>query len=219
MSALVVGSMIPDFQYFIRMKLSGRFSHTLAGIFLFDLPVAILVLIIFHAVVKKQLVNNLPSYLQSRLISLRDFDFWQYMKQHPVGLIVCILIGTASHIVWDGFTHKDGLFTELIPGLLTNISINGLPELPLYRYLQHISTLVGALLIFSVFHRMPVVQNQSKPDLRFWTALTFFFVLTFIIRSYFGIGYYGDTVVILISSGFVGLILASAITRIKWNKT
>lgn len=209
MSALVIGSMIPDFEYFILMKLDGRFSHTIPGIFLFDIPVGLLVLVIFHGVVKRPLINNLPTYFNSRLQPLKNFEFFTYFKEHFIGLIACLFIGTVSHICWDGFTHKDGLFTEYVPLLLKPVIFSGMPDLPIYRYLQHVSTAVGAVVIFYIFHKMPGYEGASKIDLRFWTILTFFFTVTFIIRASFGLEYYGDTVAVLISSGFVGLIAAS----------
>jgi Domain of unknown function (DUF4184) len=208
-SALVVGSMIPDFEYFIRMKLSGRFSHTIPGIFLFDIPVGLLVLVIFHGVVKQSLINNLPTYINSRLQPLKNFDFFEYVKANFVAVIFCLLIGTVSHIFWDGFTHNDGLFAAYLPILLKPVVINGLPELPVYRWLQHISSAVGAFIIFCVFNGMTKHPVESKIDLRFWSIATFFFTVAFILRASFGLEYYGDTVAVLISSGFVGLIAAS----------
>jgi hypothetical protein len=218
-SALVIGSMIPDFEYFIRMKLSGRFSHTIPGMFLFDIPAGLLVLVIFHGFVKQPLINNLTAYFSARLQPLKNFDFFNYFKKHPVGLITCLLIGTASHIFWDGFTHNDGLFAEYIPALLKPVVINGLPNLPVYRWLQHVSTGVGALIIFYVFHKMPEHSLAHKIDLKFWTILAFFFTTAFIIRTSFGLEYYGDTVAVMISSGMLGLIVASAVTYTGWNKT
>ncbi|MEB0248571.1 DUF4184 family protein, partial [Mucilaginibacter sp. 5B2] len=38
LTALVVGSLTPDFEYFIRMKVQSDYSHTLPGLFWFDLP-------------------------------------------------------------------------------------------------------------------------------------------------------------------------------------
>lgn len=211
--------MIPDFQYFIWMKLNGRFSHTLEGVFLFDLPVAVIVLFIFHFLIKKPLIDNLPAWFCGRLQPLKSFNFWEYVKRHPIGLIVCILIGVASHLVWDGFTHNDGMFIELFPGLLRIAHCSMLPDLAVYRYLQHISSMIGAVIIFIVFARMPVEAVQTKPDLWFWTFLTLFFTLTLTIRCSIGVEYYGDMIVILISSGLVGLILASAIVKLRPSRT
>lgn len=219
MSAMVVGSMIPDFQYFIQMKLSGRFSHTFEGVFLFDLPIAFLVLVVFHALVKDQLIDNLPLYFSKRLQRLKMFSFFRYGKEYPAGLVLCILIGTVSHIFWDSFTHVNGMFVELFPKLTDVINSDMLPVLPIYRYLQHISTILGAVLILYTFHRMPGEEIRTKPNFRFWVIVTIFFMVAFLIRTYFGIGYYGDLITILISAGLLGIILASAVMRIRWNKT
>lgn len=219
MSALVVGSMIPDFQYFISMKLNGRFSHTFTGIFVFDLPFALLIWFLFHAVVRKPLIENLPLGISNRLQSLSAFDFRHYLKHHPAGLIVCILAGTASHILWDGLTHHDGVFVPFAPVLDSVVHIHGLPELPLFRYLQHISTVVGAMLIIYVFYRMPVQETKNKPKFSFWLMLFAFAIPAFFIRAYFGIEYYGDLAVVIISALLVGLLAACTIEQIRSNRT
>lgn len=211
--------MAPDFEYFIRMKLEGRFSHTIPGIFLFDLPVGLFALAIFHGFVKQPLINNLPMYFNTRLQPLMNFNFFDYFGKCFIPLVICLLIGTASHIVWDGFTHYDGFFADHLSTLSKPIGINGFLELPLYRVLQHVSTAIGALIIFYAFHKMPQHQQTHIIDLKFWTILTFFFIAAFILRASFGLEYYGDTITVMISSGMIGLIAVSAITYAGWNKT
>ncbi len=215
MSALVVGSMIPDFQYFFSMKLNGRFSHTFSGILLFDLPVGLLIWLAFHAIVRKPLIENLPQAISGRLQPLYKFDFKHYASRHPVGLITCILSGTASHILWDGLTHHDGVFVPFIPMLDAIIRVDGLPELPLFRYLQHISTVVGAAIVIYVFFKMPVHKTTAGPEVKFWLILFAFAIPAFLIRACFGIEYYGDLAVIIISSLLLGLISSSALTLLK----
>jgi hypothetical protein len=53
-TGLVIGSLIPDFEYFLRLKLKSDHSHTLSGIFWFDLPVSLFFCFIFHLIVRKQ---------------------------------------------------------------------------------------------------------------------------------------------------------------------
>ena len=43
-SALVVGTMAPDFEYFLPLKTHDTFGHTFPGILVLTLPVALLVL-------------------------------------------------------------------------------------------------------------------------------------------------------------------------------
>lgn len=44
-SSLAIGSMAPDFEYFIRMTLYGHYGHTLIGIFIFDIPLGLILYI------------------------------------------------------------------------------------------------------------------------------------------------------------------------------
>lgn len=44
-SSLAIGSMAPDFEYFIRMTLYGYYGHTLIGIFIFDIPLGLILYI------------------------------------------------------------------------------------------------------------------------------------------------------------------------------
>jgi len=67
-TALIIGSMVPDFEYFIRMTDHSRYSHTIAGLFWFDLPMGLLICFVYHGVVKDQLFNNLPPFLKQRVI-------------------------------------------------------------------------------------------------------------------------------------------------------
>ncbi len=66
-SALVIGTFAPDFEYFLRVTHSGRFGHTLVGSFVFTLPVALVVLWIFHTFVKVPVTMLLPDAIQRRL--------------------------------------------------------------------------------------------------------------------------------------------------------
>ncbi len=48
MTALIIGSMTPDFEYFLRLRVRSDFSHTLFGVFWFDLPLGIVLCFVFH---------------------------------------------------------------------------------------------------------------------------------------------------------------------------
>ena|ERR1035437_3493274 len=74
LTGLVVGSMIPDFEYFLRMSTEGKYGHTLPGILWFDLPLALLVALIYHQVVRNLLIDNLHKILYIRLLSFKQWD-------------------------------------------------------------------------------------------------------------------------------------------------
>ncbi|MFY9676569.1 MAG: DUF4184 family protein [Terriglobales bacterium] len=52
-SALIVGTMAPDFEYFLRMALEARHGHSFPGVFLLTLPLALVTLWLFHKFVKR----------------------------------------------------------------------------------------------------------------------------------------------------------------------
>ncbi len=115
LTGLIIGSMIPDFEYFIRMKPFSQYSHTILGVFWFDLPLAILIAFIFHNLVKNSLFNNSPAFLQVRLADYKNLDWNNYFRKNWLIVIISILIGTFSHLLWDSFTHETVFLSKNAP--------------------------------------------------------------------------------------------------------
>lgn len=212
MSCLVVGSMTPDFQYFLQMKLKGRIMHTWHGAFLVGLPVAIFLVLVFHLVVKRPLINNLPAYFQNRLRDLHDVDFLKAFQKNFFAYLICLQIGVLSHVFWDSFTHANTYFVEHMEFLSWKIDHEAFSDRPLFRYLQHISTLVGAILIVWYFHILPKRADNLRPvSYKYWLVMIGSMVLAFAVRWSFGFRFFGDGVVSVISSLFIGLIVAGLV--------
>ena len=55
-TGLIVGSMCPDFEYFIRMKVQSSISHTFLGLIVFNLPIGLLATFLFHEIIKNSLL-------------------------------------------------------------------------------------------------------------------------------------------------------------------
>lgn len=146
LSALVVGSMAPDFLYFLALSTQPKFGHSVPGIFLFCVPIGFAGLWVFHRVLKRPLLDLLPESWQRRFApACRPFAFGPLSRSFAIGL--ALALGAATHIVWDGFTHIEGWAVELSPWLRSSIDI-GLPEaMPMYRVAQHVSTIVGGALL------------------------------------------------------------------------
>ncbi|MEN2414974.1 DUF4184 family protein [Flavobacterium mesophilum] len=81
MTGLVIGSLTPDFEYFMRMKVQSIYSHTLLGVFWFDLPLAIALTFIFHSIVCNSLFLNLPKAIRKRFYSFTGFNWNFYFKK------------------------------------------------------------------------------------------------------------------------------------------
>jgi hypothetical protein len=171
-TGLIVGSMAPDFEYFFKMSVDGVHGHTWLGLFYFDLPVTIGLSWLFHRYVKKNLITNLPGFLQRRLASTLFFDFGHGLRHRPAIFIFSALLGSASHIVWDGFTHGNGYFaTNMSFYEGSYVYFDGV-NYPLWYALQHISTLTGMAIIIAIVARTrPLEFPHQKVHLRYWLML------------------------------------------------
>jgi hypothetical protein len=165
-SALVVGTFAPDFEYFLRLAPSGGFGHTLRGAFVLTLPLAVVVLWTFHAFVKEPLTSLLPNDLQRKLkIHLDQFRF--FGPKRLAWIVFSLLLGIATHILWDSFTHSTSWLYQhwLVLGQTLRLPIMG--PVPYYTMFQHGSTIVGIGMLWVWFvHWYRTAQPCSPSDFR-----------------------------------------------------
>ncbi len=164
-SALVVGTLAPDFEYFLRFGSSSGFGHTLLGAFLLTLPLALIVLWLFHRYVKAPLASIFPESVERRLVPyLGGFTFFGLSR---FGLIVIsILVGTATHLLWDSFTHQTMWLYHHWTFLRQSSHVPFLGTIRNTTLLQHGSTIIGIGLLtvwFSQWYRSaPVGDRQFR---------------------------------------------------------
>ncbi len=60
---LIIGSMAPDFEYFLRLKPASMGGHTIMGMFFLNLPICIVLAILYMNVLEDGLIQLLPSFL------------------------------------------------------------------------------------------------------------------------------------------------------------
>ncbi|MCP2029556.1 hypothetical protein L1276_004743 [Flavobacterium sp. HSC-32F16] len=208
-TGLIIGSMTPDFEYFIRMKVQSNYSHTIAGIFWFDLPLALFLSFIFHNIVKHQLFDNLPNNIRSRFILFKAFKWNDYFKQNWIIVMVSILIGTASHLFWDSFTHDHGYFVNHIPELKESILIFN-KKIPYLKVAQHSSSFIGGIIILFSFFKLPKSNTYKNSTNKFyWISVLLLSIAILSIRFAIGLSLkqYGHIIVSGISSFLFALIL------------
>jgi hypothetical protein len=155
-SAMVIGSISPDFGYIIPTPISF-FMYTAPGLFLFDLPVGLVLLWSFHTLVKWPVLSVLPVSLQRRLFkSAQGFSFGPPKR---FGLILLsLLVGSATHVIWDSFTHDYGWVVEHFAFLSTPVS-----GIPLYTILQNLSTILGiGLLVYWFIKWLPTAPQSDQ---------------------------------------------------------
>ncbi len=215
LTGLVLGSMTPDFEYFLRMKIQGYYSHTIPGIFFFDLPVGLFLAFIFHCAVRDSLFDNLPPFLSRKLTVFKQFKWNQYFREHWVIVIASILLGTASHLFWDGFTHRNGYFVNMFPSLKTVVNIFGI-GFPVCRILQHSSTIAGGIAIAWAISMLPADKNLKREgNARYWIIVIALTLLIAAIRILSGLHplQFGNITVTAIMAFFISISLTPLLAR------
>jgi hypothetical protein len=208
-TGLIIGTMAPDFEYFFRLDVLGIYGHTFPGIFYFDLPVIIFLAFVFHNVAKKNLIDQLPLFLQQRFQQTREFNFNEFFRGNVVPFVISGIIGTITHIVWDGFTHKRQIFVEALPGIYEGRSVPFMGMTwPLWYALQQISTVVGlAVVIVYVLRMKPVHGSFNRPHIIYWVLLAVFIAAVTITRMQFHVPneYYVVIVIAMVSAFCLGI--------------
>lgn len=214
LTGLVIGSLTPDFEYFLRMRIQSDYSHTIAGLFWLDLPLGILLTLLYHNIARDGLIKNLPFNLKSRLFRYTQFDWISHFKAHWLVISVSILIGAASHLIWDSFTHEAGYFVSTFPHLLLTIELFG-HEIPVFKIFQHGSSLIGGLIVIVALFKLTADLSVSRQtSIRYWFIVMCLTLVIVIIRIVSGldIKLYGHLIATIISAGLIALTTTPLIT-------
>jgi hypothetical protein len=149
MSAVVFGCFAPDSEYFLWLRPHGHFGHTLPGLFLFDIPSALILLLLFHRYVREPLTACLPAHLRERLRSGPRFS----IDSVPTFILVCvsILVGSITHVVWDSLTHSDYWVGQHWEFLRTKVDVPVFGPREWSDVFQYISSAGGLLIILLWF--------------------------------------------------------------------
>jgi hypothetical protein len=141
-SALLVGTLAPDFEYFVRLAPDDGYGHTLPGTFLLTLPLALVVLWLWHAAVKAPLFEFVPDEIRGKLAGVvGEFRFGSVARF--TWIVASILIGISTHLLWDAFTHPNTWIYRSWPALRESHNLPVLGDTPVYKMFQHGSTVVG----------------------------------------------------------------------------
>ena len=214
-TGLIIGSLTPDFEYFFRMKIQSNISHKIGGLFYFDLPIGFLLAFLFHNFIRDTLYYNLPLALRSRLETFKTFNWNDYFKKSFIVVIISVLIGAASHLFWDSFTHIHGYSVQIFSTLRETVKIAGY-DMPLYKLLQHLSTLIGGFSIVSAFYNLTKREvSKQKISLKYWTTVLTITISVVITRLAFSTekNIIGLLIVTLVSAFFLALIITPTLTR------
>jgi len=145
LSALIIGSMTPDFSYFTPYLVHQRFeSHSLLGIYLFAIPMGLTIYFLYHLLMAPVIVSILPKAIKQHLHP--DLFIGRLPDIPAYALIFSLVLGALTHISWDFFTHLSGAPQYISAMTIPLATVDGYDIMP-YRVLQHGSTLFGMTLL------------------------------------------------------------------------
>lgn len=226
LTALIIGSMAPDFEYFIHFKPYQLYGHTLLGQLYYNLPLVIIVSLIYHYILKESIIINLPFPYCARYYNLVKQKWRINSIRRFIIVAYSALIGMITHLIWDSFTHIKGFFVTKLGILSSSVSILDF-DIPIYKILQHGSTVIGLSIILLVLLKLQEKKLKIKfvkvsriSKIVFWmnilvVALLVELIILFLTNDFSP----GRVIVSFINGGFIGLIITSLIDkRIRLTK-
>jgi hypothetical protein len=151
-SALVIGTLAPDLPYFVPLRWGGVYppttlggpSHAVWALVSLDLLIGAVAWLIWHALLAAPLLAMAPHPVRARLVGRVEFGVVRRLARRGdrAGVALALVVGAASHVLWDEFTHDGRWGTAHLPALATTWA--GYPG---HSWAQGLSTVVGALLL------------------------------------------------------------------------
>ncbi|MFM2326076.1 MAG: hypothetical protein RIR31_278 [Bacteroidota bacterium] len=171
-TGLIVGSIIPDFEFLMRMRETESFGHTWLGILVLDIPLAIILTFVFHGLVRNILIQHLPKFLQKRFLFLLSFNWTNYFKENIGKVLLSLAIGIFSHVFLDAFTHYDGFFVLMSPFFFQKLALGG-HTIPMYLILQICSSVAGGVYVLWFVLKMKKAEyvQQVNTFYMYWIQL------------------------------------------------
>lgn len=152
--ALVLGSLSPDFVYFLGGRAAFHIGHTWQGIWLVNLPLCFVFYAVYHFIWREILRDYLPNILNARypVMVFRQPVIWLAV------FTLSALIGMATHLFLDAFTHETGYFVQYLPILREKVGM-----LPIFKYLQYGGGVLGVLVCVWFMWTSAKVTPHNSP--------------------------------------------------------
>lgn len=215
LTALILGSMAPDFIYFLLFSPSSNLGHTMIGFILFNLPMCFLINYVFFKYMKDMIIWSMPKCISDRYMYITKYENNICNKADLLKFVYSALIGMMTHILWDSFTHETGFFVSKISMLSMNIELLQ-RNIPIYKILQHGSTIVGFIIIFIYLYNIRdkykyrYINTLNRKLIRISLLIVFIITMSTSILVFYKLGLYigiGRLVVTLINSIIISYLI------------
>ncbi|MCC6929144.1 MAG: DUF4184 family protein [Gemmatimonadaceae bacterium] len=168
LAPFAIGAMAPDFEYLFRLEPVSLISHSARGLVVFCFPVALVTWLLWELFLRPA-GRDLAALPAIAVPQRRALD-WAMGG-------VALLVGSASHLVWDAFTHRYTWVADRWP-LLREVAFSiGGEQVAWFTVFQHVSTVLGGVLVLAWLAReiraggATLAALVAPSRLRTWAAL------------------------------------------------
>lgn len=173
-TGLVAGSLVPDFEYFIRFNHQSFYSHTWGGLFYIDLPLGVLLCFLYHNLIREPFYANTPLAVKRKLAPFQSLRWNSWFAKKWFVVLFSLLVGAFSHLLWDKLTHHTVPLVQSASGFQ---HFNTEDDRAMaYFVFWDISSLIGAFFVFYAIWTLPSDQTVTANTamLRYWLCLPVF---------------------------------------------
>lgn len=219
---MILGSMSPDFEYFLALEPRQTIGHTFKGLLVEAIPLSIIIIVLVHLCIRS-FASHLPSianldtraYERIKLMDLLSYKSW-------IVFLLSVVVGFYSHLFVDAFTHASGYFVQRYPTLQNEYGVT----IPLFQLLQYLLSLIGMMveliLLVEMLFRTPTTAGVMNVKRVSWLGKITYWSIVLIVA--FGIvaaklawtastNMLGIVVVAPITGVLAGIVAASLICR------
>lgn len=185
LSGLAMGSLSPDFGYYVGAFGLATHAHTLRGTLEVCVPSAFVLLLIVLRL-RGLLVAPLPQPHRRAIECLPSPSLQS--AANIARMLVALWVGAMTHLAWDSFTHAGGAMVSVIAPLrhvLFDVSGRAFAT---YTILQHVGTLFGIVVIGTAYGRW-LSRTVGMASCLQWRALRGFIPLVMVALSCAAIGF------------------------------
>jgi multisubunit Na+/H+ antiporter MnhF subunit len=144
-AAMVVGSMSPDFPYLLALSPTEAPGHSEIGVLIYCLLPSLLMLLVWYRWIEGPTLE---------LFRLPQRE-WSFGRSSYFLVVIGVLVGAYSHVLWDATSHVDGAF--VVNSEFWNREVL---SLPMYKLNQYGSGILGLIALF-VWYVLAVCKNRQ----------------------------------------------------------
>jgi Domain of unknown function (DUF4184) len=171
--ALIAGSVSPDASYFFGRFDVGPFAHHPLKGFLFGVPAGLVILAVFY-LLRSPALKMLPQ---------RYREIFEPLRSHPLGtplvIFLSLVLGVATHIIWDNFTHNHSWMAQHVVFLHEPLFLFGTRTIRVVHILSYICSFLGVFWLCLTYSRW----RATEPPLVQWRDSLFVGALVFPITA------------------------------------